>query len=75
MEIVQMPGARRKTLGRKMFELLIHLMIAAVFMMELFQHWSHHRKKRKGRIEPRYTLDEARVILFQEALQHAGQVK
>jgi hypothetical protein len=54
-------------------EVSIHLMIAGVFIMELFQHWSHHRKKKHNRDEPRYTLDEARVILFEEAL-NAGNI-
>lgn len=49
-------------------DIIIHLMIAGVFLMELVQHWSHHRKKKLTRDEPRYTLDEARVLLFEEAL-------
>jgi hypothetical protein len=49
-------------------EVSIHLMIAGVFIMELFQHWTHHRKKKRTREVPKYTLDEARLILFSEAL-------
>ncbi len=49
-------------------DITIHLMIVAVFLMELFSHWSHHRKNKRKRGEPTYTLDEARVILFAEAL-------
>jgi len=49
-------------------DIIVHLMIASMFLMELIQHWSHHRKNKRKRGEPTYTLDEARVILFNEAL-------
>jgi hypothetical protein len=49
-------------------DILIHLMIAGLFVMELVQHWSHHRKNKRKRNEPVYTLDEARLLLFGEAL-------
>jgi hypothetical protein len=38
--------------------------------MEALQHWYHHRKNKNNRQEPRYTLDEARVLLFDEAVRH-----
>jgi hypothetical protein len=49
-------------------DIVIHLMIAGLFVMELVQHWSHHRRNKRKRGEPTYTLDEARVLLFDEAV-------
>lgn len=51
-------------------DVVIHLLIAGIFLMEVGQHWSHHKKAKRKRAEPTYTLDEARVLLFQEALEH-----
>jgi hypothetical protein len=55
-------------LSNPVVDIIVHLMIAGVFVMELISHWSHHRKQKRKRGEPTYTLDEARVILFEEAL-------
>jgi hypothetical protein len=53
-----------------MLDLLFHLLIIMIFIMEALQHWYHHRKNKNNRQEPRYTLDEARVLLFDEAVRH-----
>lgn len=55
-------------LSNPVVDIVIHLMIAGVFIMELVQHWSHHKRNKRKRGEPTYTLDEARVLLFEEAL-------
>lgn len=43
----------------------IHLMVLAIFVMEVWQHWTHHRKNKRSRGATKYTLDEAKVILFE----------
>lgn len=47
----------------------IHIMIVIIFLMEVWQHYSHHRKQKRKRSEPTYTLDEARLLLFDEAVE------
>ncbi|MFY3742239.1 MAG: hypothetical protein HMLIMOIP_002703 [Candidatus Nitrosomirales archaeon] len=44
----------------------IHLMVLAIFFMEVWQHWQHHKKNKERRGEKLYTLDEARIVLFNE---------
>jgi hypothetical protein len=61
-------------LAHPVFEVTIHLMIGSLFIMELLQHWSHHRKGKNQRSEKLYTLDEARIELFGEALKHGNKL-
>lgn len=56
-------------LTNPVMDIIIHLMIAGLFVMELIQHWSHHRKNKRKRGEPTYTLDEAKILLFEEAVE------
>lgn len=46
-------------------EAAIHLMVLAIFFMELWQHWTHHKKQKSRRGEKLYTLDEAKAVLFE----------
>ena len=41
----------------------IHLMVLAIFFMEVWQHYSHHKKNKAKRGEKLYTLSEAFEII------------
>jgi hypothetical protein len=41
--------------------------------IDLWMHYQHHKKKKQAR-QPLYTLDEARAILFKEALEFDNRV-
>lgn len=46
----------------------IHIAIAVIIVMEVVQHWVHHRRKKNGRAEKLYTLNEARAVLFDQVV-------
>lgn len=50
-----------------MLEYIVHGVVIIMVIADLYQHWTHHRRIKKN-IQPVYTLDQARVILFAEAL-------
>lgn len=58
-----------------MIELLVHLPVLILVVIDLWMHYQHH-KKRKQALESQklYTLDEARIELFPEALEHGNKL-
>jgi hypothetical protein len=52
-----------------MFELLVHGFVALLVFVDLYQHWTHHKRNKAKRAgEVKYTLAEAKQILFNEAV-------
>lgn len=56
-----------------MVELIVHGIVVLMVTFDVFSHYRDHRKRKNKRAASKvYTLDEARVILFNEALKHDG---
>jgi hypothetical protein len=48
-------------------ELLLHIPVMILVIIDLYQHWTHHRRGKKNR-EPLYTLDQAKAVLYDKAV-------
>lgn len=50
-----------------MIDYIVHTFVIVMVAVDLYQHWTHHRRNKKRRVQL-YTIDEAKAVLFDQAV-------